>query len=169
MLSEIARPDSALAGSIKQLDQNLDFMNQLNQTAQYVQIPLKMAGGTATGDLYVYSDKKSLAAKDGSVSALLHLDMEHLGPVDVYAAIKDSGNVNTRFYLADDEMIDFIAEHIHILTERLESKGYTMNTSFSKREELGADAGSSERMLKDPLSAGAASSMISAKRFDMRA
>ena len=66
-------------------------------------------------------------------------------------------------------MIDFIAEHIHILTERLESKGYTMNTSFSKREELGADAGSSERMLKDPLSAGAASSMISAKRFDMRA
>ncbi|MBR4207635.1 MAG: flagellar hook-length control protein FliK [Lachnospiraceae bacterium] len=152
--------------TVAELKQNVNFINELNQAIQYVQIPLKMAGSETTGDLYVYTDKKSLASKDGSVSAFLHLDMDNLGPVDVYAAIRNNNNVSTRFYLADDEMIDFIAEHIHILTERLEERGYNISTSCSKRDEL--QAGGEERVFKDPVKSAPAG-LIYAKGFDMRA
>ena len=152
--------------TVAELKQNVNFINELNQAIQYVQIPLKMAGSETTGDLYVYTDKKSLASKDGSVSAFLHLDMDNLGPVDVYAAIRSNNNVSTRFYLADDEMIDFIAEHIHILTERLEERGYNISTSCSKRDEL--QAGGEERVFKDPVKSAPAG-LIYAKGFDMRA
>ena len=40
------------------------------------------------GELYVYTNKKNLADNDGNVSAFLHLDMDHLGPVDVYVAMQ---------------------------------------------------------------------------------
>ena len=41
--------------------------------------------------------------KDGNVSALLHLDMENLGPMDVYVAMQNN-RVNTHFYMQDDDM-----------------------------------------------------------------
>ncbi|MCR4936536.1 MAG: flagellar hook-length control protein FliK [Lachnospiraceae bacterium] len=161
-----AGTDNPAYNTVAELKQNVNFINELNQAIQYVQIPLKMAGSETTGDLYVYTDKKSLASKDGSVSAFLHLDMDNLGPVDVYAAIRSNNNVSTRFYLADDEMIDFIAEHIHILTERLEERGYNISTSCSKRDEL--QAGGEERAFKDPVKSAPAG-LIYAKGFDMRA
>ena len=91
--------------SVNNMAQNLDFMQQINHAYTYVQLPLKLQNGDAHGDLYVYTNKRSLASKDGQISALLHLDMEHLGPVDVYVAMQGD-NVNTRFYVMD-EMLDF--------------------------------------------------------------
>ena len=100
--------------------------------AQYVQLPLKMNGSEATGDLYVYTDKKSLARNDGNVSALLHLDMKNLGPMDVYASITPGNNVYTKFYLADDSIIDLINDNIHILNERLDGRGYSVKCDTVK-------------------------------------
>lgn len=116
------------------LSQNLDFMNQMNHLYTYVQLPLKMAGGQTNGDLYVYTNKRSLARKDGNVSALLHLDMENLGPVDVYIAMQQV-RVTTRFTVRDDEMLDFLNDNMHILNERLEKKGYTMHCEMTVRED----------------------------------
>lgn len=126
--------DNPLNQNVNNLRNNLDFMNQLNQMYAYVQLPLKMTEGRAHGDLYVYANKRGLASKDGNVSALLHLDMEHLGPVDVYVAMQGQ-RVNTQFYLPNEEMLDFIEQHIHILNERLEKKGYSMNTVMSVKGE----------------------------------
>ncbi|MBE5894403.1 MAG: hypothetical protein E7285_01895 [Lachnospiraceae bacterium] len=137
VLSQIAKPDSALAGNLSQMNQNLDFMNQMNQMYQYIQLPLKMNGSETTGDLFVYTDKKSLAQNDGNVSALLHLDMPSLGPLDVYASITPEKSVFTKFYLESDEMIDFIAENIHVLNERLEKRGYKMKSEMIKKGEEG--------------------------------
>lgn len=116
------------------LSQNVDFMNQINQMYAYVQLPLHLKNSEAHGDLYVYTNKRSLAANDGQLSALLHLDMEHLGPVDVYVTLQES-KVSTKFYVADDEILDFIEEHMDILTKRLEKKGYTCKASAAARGE----------------------------------
>ena len=106
----------------------------------YVQLPLRLQHSEAHGDLYVYTNKKNLAAKEGTVSALLHLDMEHLGPVDVYVSLHHE-NVNTKFYLRDDEMLDFINDHMDILTERLQKRGYhcTYEMLVRNQEEEGTD------------------------------
>ncbi len=115
------------------LSRNLDFLNQLNQMYAYVQLPLKMGQGEAHGELYVYTNKRSLAAAEGKITALLHLDMEHLGPVDVYVALERE-KVNTRFTVRDDEMLDFLEAHMDLLTERLARRGYDCSFSMTVRE-----------------------------------
>ena len=131
-VSEAGKAQTQLFTQSNQLRENLDFLHQLSQTMQYVQLPLRMAGQETTGDLYVYANKKGLTKED-SISAFLHLDMEHLGPVDVYVAMQNR-KVNTHFYLQDDAMIDFIQAHIHLLNERLEQKGYQMQTEVSQKD-----------------------------------
>lgn len=155
------KADNPLAKSVTNLQNNLDFMNQINQVYSYVQLPLKMSEGNAHGDLYVYANKKSLASKEGGVSALLHLDMEHLGPVDVYVAMQEM-RVSTHFYLPNEEMLDFIEANIHILNERLEKRGYSMNTVMSvKSEEKSA--------VEEMLDTGKDNTLLSQYSFDVRA
>lgn len=125
---------------VKTLNQNLDFLNQINQTYQFVQLPLRLSNSSAHGDLYVYSNKKNLASQDGKVSAYLHLDMEHLGPVGVYVTLENS-KVDTKFTLANDEMLDFIEAHMDQLTSRLEKRGYQMTYSLSKDEKVAGKEG----------------------------
>ena len=127
-LGQIAK-DTPLAKSLTSVQNNIEFMNQLNQICQYVQLPLKMSSGEAHGDLYVYTNKKNSPNEDGSVSALLHLDMEHLGTVDVYVTMTGK-NVATKFYLKDESMIDFIGAHISILDEHLTRRGYSLETEM---------------------------------------
>lgn len=115
--------ESTAAKNVAGMSRNLDFMNQMNQMYTYVQLPLQMQEGRTNGELYVYTNKRSLAQKEGNVSALLHLDMENLGPVDVYVAMQNE-HVSTHFTLANDETLSFLNAHMHILTERLEKKGY---------------------------------------------
>ena len=131
-VSEAGKEQTHLFTQTNQLRENLDFLHQLSQTMQYVQLPLRMAGQETTGDLYVYANKKGLTKED-SISAFLHLDMEHLGPVDVYVAMQNQ-KVNTHFYLQDDAMIDLIQAHIHLLNERLSQKGYQMQTEVSQKD-----------------------------------
>lgn len=115
------------------LVQNLDFLQQMNQLYTYIQLPLRLQNGEAHGDLYVYSNKKHLAEKNGQISALLHLDMEHLGPVDVYVSMMNE-KVNTRFYLQDEEMLDFLMMHMERLTQRLQKRGYQCSFEMQVRE-----------------------------------
>lgn len=127
------------------LTQNLDFLQQLNQTYTYLQLPLRLQqGNDAHGDLYVYTNKKHLASPDGKVTALLHLDMEHLGPVDVYVAMQQE-KVSTKFYVQDDDMLDFLEGHMNILTERLRKRGYDCNVEIQTRD---ADSGKQETVVQ---------------------
>lgn len=139
ILQNAGAGQTAAAKNAGNVSQNLDFMNQMNHLYTYVQLPLKMAGGQTTGDLYVYTNKRSLAERDGNVSALLHLDMENLGPVDVYIAMQQE-RVSTRFTVRDDDMLDFLNDNMHILNERLEKKGYSMHCEMSVREEAAKES-----------------------------
>ena len=147
------------------LSQNVDFLQQLNQMYSYVQLPLHLQQRDAHGDLYVYTNKKNLARKDGNVSALLHLDMENLGPVDVYVAMQNS-KVSTKFYLRDDEMIDFMAAHMDILTERLRKRGYDCSYSMAVREEKTSGAATKGGL--EPLLKQERGVMLSRYAFDVR-
>ena len=165
MLQQIARPESGLAQSLGNMNNNLDFMNQMNQAMQYVQLPLKMNGSEATGDLYVYSDKKSLANNDGNVSAMLHLDMQYLGTVDVYAAISPGNQVSTKFYLESDEVMDLIEAHIDELNDRLANRGYSVRSEVKKHSDTDETSGKI-RSLTAPT---ATARPVMKQSFDVRA
>ena len=164
-MQNAGKEDVPVARSVQNLQSNVDFMNQLNHMFTYIQLPLKMAGNNAHGDLYVYTNKKSLAAKDGNVSALLHLDMEHLGALDVYVAMQQN-KVSTNFTLQDESALDLIAEHIHLLDERLAKRGYDLKAQFSVKEtEDDAESGIMQTILNQEKNI----SILSRTSFDMRA
>ncbi len=160
---------SALMQNLQQFQENVDFLNQLNQFMPYVQLPLKMNGQSATGDLYVYADKRSLAGGKDTVSAALHLDMQHLGMVDVFVKMQDK-NVSTEFCLESEETLDFIADHMDMLSERLERRGYSLSTEMKVKEQpmsLKEDIlPTSESLSVEAKSQG---DTIAVYRFDVRA
>lgn len=162
LTSSVLGKDAALTQSTNRLAQNMDFMNQLNQTFTYVQIPLKMSGQNANGDLYVYTNKKNLAAKDGNVSAFLHLDMDHLGSVDVYVTMEQQ-KVSTNFKVRDDEVLDLIEANIDWLNERLQNRGYRLRATVEKQEEEISVLGEMQKQM------GQSSLPVAHYAFDARA
>lgn len=165
VLEHVGKAESALGQNVQNLQNNVDFMNQLNQIFTYVQLPLKMSGQNTHGDLYIYTNKKSLASKDGNVSAVLHLDMEHLGMVDVYVTMQNQ-KVGTNFTLEDEAAMDLVAEHIDELERRLAARGYELNAKMCVKEETAEEE---ETILKTMLEQSKNISMLSHTSFDMRA
>lgn len=155
--------ESKLGQSLNNLSNNLDFMNQLNQMFQYVQLPLQMAGQNVHGDLYVYRNKNRKMSEDGSVSAVLHLDMDNLGPIDVYVKMLEK-KVTTNFYVADDSILDLINDNIHILNERLEKRGYSMNVTLKLQDDIDGEDAAVDEMFDV-----ARTPILSTTSFDARA
>ncbi len=134
-LNTTGKGSTALAQGLNNLRSNVDFMNQLNNVMTYLQLPLKMNEDTAHGDLYVYTNKKNLSKKDGNVSALLHLDMQHLGTMDIHVQMTGGENVKTHFILQKEEMLDFISEHLSELDEAINKRGYNMHSDVALNKE----------------------------------
>jgi flagellar hook-length control protein FliK len=160
-LSAAGRGDAPAAQATNNLSNNINFLNQLNQAFTYIQLPLKMNGENTHGELFVYTNKKHLARQDGNVSALLHLDMEHLGPLDIYVVMQNK-KVSTKFYLAGEHTIGLIAKHIHVLSERLAKRGYTMSSELVERV-------AEKRPVEELIAANRNVSVIGSYSFDARA
>lgn len=112
---------------------NIEFMNQINQIYNFVQLPLKMNGQNVNSELYVYTNKKNPRDMDGELSAFLHLDMDHLGSTDISVKMKGTA-VKTNFYMADDASYELILAHTEELAERLENKGYQCQIEVKSEE-----------------------------------
>ena len=123
LLMNAGLKDTPLAQTVANVQGNVDFMNQLNQTYTYVQIPLKMSGQNASGQLYVYTNKKDLADPERDLTAFLHLDMDNLGSTDVSVRMHRK-DVDTKFYMDSDEAYALVKAHMPELEERLRNKGF---------------------------------------------
>ena len=148
-------PESAnVSDKLQNIRNNIDFMNSVNQAFAYVQLPLKMNDKNAHGDLYVYTNKRNLAKKDGNVSALLHLDMETLGTMDIHVSMNPDMNVKTHFILQREEMLDFIAAHLDELNAVLNKRGYQITSDVSLNQEAKSvpeimfDRGTDQRLVQ---------------------
>ena len=148
LLEENGQRGSSAYQNVTNLSQNVDFLQQINQTYAYIQLPLHLRQGEhKTGELFVYTNKKNLARKDGQVSALLHLDMEHLGPLDVYVTLKDT-KVSTKFYVQNDAILDYLEANMDVLTERLQKRGYDCKCETTLHTELQQTAQAMAPLLK---------------------
>lgn len=165
-LQQSGTANTALQESITNLNENIDFMNQLNQMYTYVQLPLKMQNGEKNGELYVFTNKRSLAEKDGEVSALLHLTMEHLGPLDVYVKM-NQGKVSTEFTVEKEETLLFLEKNMSILTDRLQKRGYDISCKMKVKDEAGEPENPVERLLTEKQNG--AVSVHAQYAFDVRA
>ena len=100
-----------LSGQAHDMQGNIDFMKSLNQAFAYMQLPLKLQNQNAHGDLYVYTKKDKMKQNPQKLSLMLHLEMDHLGTVNVRLEKEDS--------------LRLIERNTHLLTDSLTEKGYT--------------------------------------------
>ncbi|WFR56061.1 flagellar hook-length control protein FliK [Anaerocolumna sp. AGMB13025] len=150
-----------LSSQVNHLNENVTFMHTLNQFFTYVQLPLKLKNQFTDGELYVYSRKKPCRTAADGISVLLHLDMEHLGPLDVYLDLQDK-NLISKFYLADAGIMNLISTNIPLLTEALKAKGYVLNAEVLQREKT-------VNVVEDFLKADTQTPSITRYNFDLRA
>ena len=125
---------SDTASATGQLQDNLEFMNMLNRIFPYVQLPIRFSDKTAHGELYVYTKKEKLRNESGSISVLLHLDMEALGPTDIYLSLSGS-QLTSRFYLNDPSLEELFTGQLPELKETLTKKGFTVNFELVARRQ----------------------------------
>ncbi len=119
-----AGEENPVSNVARNIQDNVFFMNHLNQNYSYVQIPLQLSGQNATGDLYVYRNHKG--AKKGEneeLTAFLHFDLEHLGSTDVSV------------YFDNDDSFHLVSAHIDELQEKLRAKGYNSEVSVNRGNE----------------------------------
>lgn len=129
LVSGNAKANETVSGAIQNLTQNIDFMNQINQTYAYVQVPLRLTGQNVNSELFVYKNKKTQKSEDEPLTAFLHFDMEYLGGVDISVKMLQK-NVTTSWYLDSEDTLELLSQNIHFLQEKLEEKGYHCEMSF---------------------------------------
>lgn len=120
-----------LSDKLNNLKNNLSFMNEINQMASYVQLPLKFSETKNHGDLYVYNKNRGKIVDKDVITAFMHLDMEYLGATDINIRL-EKNSLNTTFSIADDLSVQIIDEHLYELKERLEKAGFIVSLSVTR-------------------------------------
>lgn len=133
MSSHTGSSGEHLAESAKGMQERIDFLQNLSNLFPYAQIPVRMEGGDRNADLFVYMNKKRMQEKKEDVSALLHLDMEYLGPTDVHVSLRGT-MVHTKFYVEDEESAKIIDAHMTQLEQAIAKNGYSLTNEVIMRE-----------------------------------
>lgn len=135
-ISEYAASNQSaeLSNVASRMSNNMEFLNSMNQFMAAVQVPIKNIGEHGEGELYVYRRNKQKCGEDDTVKAFLHLDMEHLGALDIYVTLKGS-SVATNFKVEDESVLDFFETNMEQLTKKLAEDGYNVTASISKTDD----------------------------------
>ena len=150
-----------LSSTTQNFQENMEFMKVLNQLFPYVQLPIKMKDQFIHSDLYVYTKKKNLQENPDSISVLLHLDMEHLGPTDIHITLSRA-NVGAKFYMSDDFSTSLLRNNIDLLEEAMTRNGYLLQTEFIERQK-------EVDIVKDIIERDQPTSSLKRYSFDIRA
>lgn len=149
-----------LAEPVNQLKDNLNFMKVLNEMFTYVQLPVDFRDKTLHSDLYVFTNKKALKKGDEPLSVLLHLNMTHLGSLNVHIQMLHR-NVKIMFMAEHSEVKELIKENLSRIEDALKEKGYQAFT------EVEADYKKPD-FSKDFIEQGAGEQTVHRYHFDIR-
>lgn len=126
---------SRLDEPVKNLQENVEFMKNLNETFTYLQLPVQFRNQDVHSDLYVFTRKNALRNGKDSLNVLLHLDMTNLGALNIHLHM-DHNQVRAGFYPEKAGAGQLITQYMPELTQALEKKGYgfhaTVETSYAK-------------------------------------
>lgn len=133
---------STLSGSDSQelssfahdIESNISFMKTLNETFSYFQLPLKLPSQDAHSDLYVYTQKERLRQNPEKASVLLHLNMEHLGTIDIRLD-RNRNDISAQFSLNDQDSVNLFRINEHMLKDALNLQGYNCLIHIQEKEQ----------------------------------
>lgn len=153
-----------LAGSAKNMQERMDFIQNFNEIYSYAQLPVKMSSAEVNSELFVYLNKRRLQDKKEDVSALLHLDMQFLGPTDVHVSLRGT-MVHTKFYVEDEISAKILDEHMSILEKAVNESGFSLSNEVITRD---AALAAPTNMVVDELLGNDLEQSIKRYSFDVR-
>lgn len=122
-----------LSNTASDMNDNLNFMKTLNETFQYVQLPLKLQNQNTHGDLYVMTRKEALKKNPKDLKVLLHLDMDHLGTLDIQIA-RENTAVSLKFFVSTEETLHLLNRNMELLNDAINQQGYACTSELSMKE-----------------------------------
>ena len=120
--------------SARDMESNIAFMKTLSDAFSFFQLPIKLPSQDAHGDLYVYTQKERLRSHPEKASVLLHLDLEHLGQIDIRID-KNRMDIATDFSLNDQESVNLFKVNAEMLKSALSEQGYSCQMQFKQKEQ----------------------------------
>ncbi len=145
---------------VKGLQENLQFMKDLNQMFTYLQLPIQLKDQDIHSELYVFTDKKALKTKK-NLSVLLHLDLPNLGALNIHITMEHN-QVYAKFYTETKEAKALLTDNVTSLTDALKKKGYAFRGEVM-------DAYEKPDFVKDFIEQNAEESSPTRYSFDIRA
>ena len=124
---------SKLSSSASDMTENLNFMKTLNETFPYIQLPIKLRNQNAHADLYVMTRKEALKKNPDNLKILLHLDMEHLGTLDIRIA-KENTAVSLNFFVSEKDTLHLFERNVELLQDAINAQGYACTSELSLKE-----------------------------------
>ena len=116
------------------IESNILLMKELSENFSYMQLPLKLPNQDVNSELYVYTQKNQRKMNPDKMSVLLHLDLSHLGTLEIRLD-KNKQDLHANFRLDDDASIDLLRTNAGILQENLMGLGYQTNIVVSRQNE----------------------------------
>lgn len=118
----------------RDIQSNIILMKELSENFSYMQLPLKLPNQNTNSELYVYTQKNQRRMNPEKMSVLLHLDLEHLGSVEIRLD-KNKQDIQANFRLTEDASIDLLRTNANLLRDSLVGMGYQTNIVVSRQEE----------------------------------
>ena len=127
-----AQDNNNLYMQAKNVQDNLTLMNEVSKTMPFLQIPLRFSNNKIiNSDLYIFNNKKRKSSSPvKSVNALIKLELENLGGVDVYINIAGK-NARARFFTDKEEAVQEITKNLPELDEMIHALGFNFTSAAS--------------------------------------
>lgn len=126
-LSEKGGKDPEIRDALSNLRDSLDFIRNINQQANYMQLPLLINGDTSTAKLYVFKEgKRSRQINPEDATVVVALDLKSLGHLESMIKVKGK-TVNVTFRVESKEAGTILEKNSNMLKKALKEKGYSLN------------------------------------------
>lgn len=128
-----ADDNTSIAKPLNSLQNNLQFMKDLNNVFAFLQLPVEFKDRQLHADLYVLNKKKALNEKEQGLNVQLYLETANLGGLNIHVHMKDK-QIQTVFYPEVREVEQIIKDNLPILTDSLQAKGYKVDAAVAEAE-----------------------------------
>ena len=119
----------SLQEPVQNLQNTVGLLRDFQNVFTYLPIPVQFKEQLSHADLYVMTKKKSTVLSDDPLSVLIHLDMTHLGSMNIKLSMtRDILQVS--FHMENEASCNLLRANLPSLTEALEAKGYHVTASI---------------------------------------
>ncbi|MDD4503385.1 MAG: flagellar hook-length control protein FliK [Clostridiaceae bacterium] len=118
--------DPEIRDALSNLKDSIDFIRNVNQHNNFLQIPIMINEDTSTAKLYVFKEgKRNKPINPEDATVVVVLDLKSLGHLESMIRVKGKA-VNVTFKVENKGIGTFIEKNIHLLKGYLGEKGYNL-------------------------------------------